>query len=420
MNKMENPKIFNSRLNIIDKFIEKNPECNNVIDDIKMVNEFEIVCEMCKKGEREGEKCECKEIRRKNKIIIKDRLKNMKQTVDFKNIIKNMSMKYIASGSTGHMFKIVNIDDETEYAMKVVPYPIKKDYGTIMNIKRPENVELLIIQILSDFVSNTKTPHVTLPVTTFNTNIRYFIKLRKHGLINNENEKYNEFLKKYYNKVYHNNVSILIGEWADSGNLLKYIAKNKESIKLIEWKVILFQVISTLAIIQGKYPTFKHNDFKSDNILLSRTILPENINKKNIIHEYKIINKTFKVPDIGYQIKIWDFDFSCIKPIINNIKVDSQWANDIGINSKKNKYYDIHFFVNTLIGSKNRTGFIADFMTNKSIPSEVKNFLTEIVPDKYREGDHISKKGRLMIDDQYTTPFKIISQSEFFKEFRKN
>jgi len=109
-----------------------------------------------------------------------------KKYLDFTQAINQIGGKllYFKSGSTGHTFKGVYPPDETKkksYALKVVAYPRKENYGDMYNIKRPENAELLMIRLLSFFVINKQTPHIVLPITTFNTSIKPFIKLTKNN-----------------------------------------------------------------------------------------------------------------------------------------------------------------------------------------------------------------------------------------------
>ena len=56
----------------------------------------------------------------------------------------------------------------------------------MFNIKRPENAELLMIKLLSEFIINKQTPHIVLPITTFNTSIKPFISLPKDNIVNNK------------------------------------------------------------------------------------------------------------------------------------------------------------------------------------------------------------------------------------------
>ena len=152
---------------------------------------------------------------------------------NFNQIRKNGKLLYIKSGSTGHTFKGVyppNEKNKESYAVKVVAYPKKEHYGDMYNIKRPENAELLMIKLLSQFVIKKQTPHIILPITTFNTSIKFFLDLSKDEFITDK--RYDAFLKKCSEGVYYNNVSILISEWATSGDLLYYIRKNYKSFKI--------------------------------------------------------------------------------------------------------------------------------------------------------------------------------------------
>ena len=79
-----------------------------------------------------------------------------KKYLDFNSTIRQLGGKllYIKSGSTGHTFKGVHPEDteKPNYAVKVVAYPKKDNYGDLFNVKRPENAELLMIKLLSFFV----------------------------------------------------------------------------------------------------------------------------------------------------------------------------------------------------------------------------------------------------------------------------
>ena len=108
----------------------------------------------------------------------------------------------------------------------------------------------------------------------------------------------------------------------------------------------MFQIIFTLAVIHKKYPGFRHNDLKANNILLQISTKP----KIPQYFQYQYENKTYRVPDIGVQVRLWDFDFSCIPDIINNQKVDAKWTNNINVKAEPNRYYDIHYFFATLLG----------------------------------------------------------------------
>lgn len=335
-----------------------------------------------------------------------------KKDLDFHEIINNIGgkLKYIKSGSTGHTFKGTYVKDGTKfnYAVKVVAYPKKNKYGSLHSTDRPENVELSMIRLLSYFVVNRRTPHVILPITTFNTNIRPFTELIHDKYVNNS-KKYQEFVDKYNNNEYHDSVSILISEWANCGDFLDYIRQNGKTFTSLDWKVFFFQIISTLAVIQSKYPSFKHNDLKANNILIHE------IAKQRKYFGYTVLKQRYHVPNIGFRLKLWDFDFASIKDVIENIKVNSKWATCYNISNETNRYYDIHYFFNTLI----KNGFYPEFMSSQNKAEDAKAFVNRIVPRKYQRGDLVHKKGRILVNDEYLTPADIL-KDKYFDEFRKN
>ncbi len=335
-----------------------------------------------------------------------------KKYLDFNSTIRQLGGKllYIKSGSTGHTFKGVHPEDteKPNYAVKVVAYPKKENYGDLFNVKRPENAELLMIKLLSFFVRNNQTPHIVLPMTTFNTSIKPFLSLPKNNIVNNK--KFDQFIKRYKKGEYYENVSVLISEWANAGDLLDYVRRNYKKFKLNHWRTMFFQFLSVMSIIQAKYPSFRHNDLKANNLLVNEI----GTTHSNSKFQYKINGQAYVVPNIGFQIKLWDFDFACIPGLIENSKVNADWTSKININPKKNRYYDIHYFFNTFT----KKGFFPEFWTEPEIPQRIKDFVKRIIPDKFRKGDLVSDRGRILVDDEYLTPDEIIKTDKLFKPMR--
>ena len=336
-----------------------------------------------------------------------------KRKLNFYRTIRQFGGKllYKKSGTTGHTFKgIINKNNNTiNYGVKVVAYPKRENYGSLFNVERPENAELMMIRLLSYFVVKSKTPHIVLPITTFNTSIQPFINLIKDGIVDKDNRKYLEFVKRYKKGEYYDTVSILISEWANCGDLLDFIRKRFDTeFTPLYWKVFFFQIISVLAVIQSKYPSFRHNDLKANNILVQETF------KQGTIGRYRVCKNKYIVPSIGYNLKIWDFDFACIPGIVENSKVNSEWTSRINIEPEQNRYYDIHYFFNTLI----KKGFFSEFLTSDAIPKEAKQFVKRIIPPKYRKGDQVAKKGRILSKDEHMTPNDILMYDPYFEEFR--
>jgi serine/threonine protein kinase len=355
-----------------------------------------------------------------------------KSVKSFKDMIGQIGGKllYIKSGTTGHTFKGISYPDPRNhdlcinYAVKIVAYPKKENYGNINDSARPENAELMMLKILSYFVVNNQTPHIVLPIATFNASIKMFVSLTRNNIVSNK--KYEQFVKRYKNDEFHDSVSVLISEWADGGDLLDYLRANFTKVSVREWRVIFFQLLSVLAIIQAKYPGFRHNDLKANNILLQKISASD----KNTIYKYNINNAEYYVPNIGLRIKLWDFDFACIPGIVDNSKVTADWTTKINVKPEPHPYYDVHYFFTTLTSKSFINDFFGSDSTGKpNVPKEVTDFIRRIVPDKLRTGNNATERGRLLLDFdaikrmseiKYKTPDEIIKHDPFFKKMRPN
>jgi len=336
-----------------------------------------------------------------------------KKLLNFNKIINQIggNLIYIKSGTTGHTFKgILPIEngEKISYAVKVVAYPRRREqYGEMNALQRPENAELVMIKLLSYFVVKKQTPHIVLPIGTFNTSIKPFVDLIKTNIVEENNKKYKEFVERYDKGQYHRHVSILISEWANKGDLLDFIKTNYKQFKLKHWKVIFFQLLSVLAVIHKKFPSFRHNDLKANNILVHK------ISPRKVLFSYVINGKKYYTPNIGYHIKIWDFDFACIPGIVDNAKVSAKWTDEINVSPEQNRYYDMHYFFNTLI----KKGFFPEFMSNQT-PIEAREFVNRIVPPKYQYGECVHERGRILVKSEYLTPDEVLKKDPFFEEFR--
>lgn len=339
--------------------------------------------------------------------------------------LMDMKMVYLRSGTTGHIFKIMNdTDDEKNYFIaKIMPYIKDEAYGKCDIPSRPENVDLIISKLMNELRIEGKTPHITKHFLSFKTNIEKFIKKFKSSVKKtNQNElnncierdgKYcmwNCFEKKYYDGEFENDALVLIEEHCES-DLLDYIRNNYATMTYKQWRIIIFQLLSTLATIHSKYPTFRHNSLKPNDVLVKK--VP--VNGHSEVFKYCIDSKNFYIPNIGLQIKINDFDFSSIEGIIENNKVNSEWCKSINISSKENKYYDIHYFFSTLTSER----FFPQFNEPNIVPEKIKNFIHRVIPEKYRLGsENVNPKGRILVNDEYTTPYKLIMEDPLFQKYR--
>jgi len=337
-----------------------------------------------------------------------------KKILDVKQLFAslNVKLKYIKSGTTGHTFKAVSkTDKDKAFAVKVCAYPKDDDYGAMNNIARPENTELQMLKVLSYLVVNGNSPHLVIPILCCNTSITPFINGTR-GTIDFDDQRnviYKKFIERYNQGEFENFVSVLVCEWCNGGDLLDYIRNNYQNMNLRQWKVIFFQILYTLARIHEKYPSFKHNDMKANNVLVNLTNLAT-----DEYFNYNLDNSRFLIPNVNISVKIWDFDFACIDGIVNNNKVNADWTNKMNITSKRNRYYDMHYFFNTLINKR----FFPQFYEG-GVPQEIVEFIHRIIPNEYRNGSkYVNKKGRLQVDIEYTTPHKVIMTDILFEKYR--
>ena len=160
---------------------------------------------------------------------------------------------------------------------------------------------------------------------------------------------------------------------------------------------------------------------KANNILVQKI---DQRNRNNyFLYRLTIENKIYEylVPNIGIQIKLWDFDFACIPGIVENSKVSSDWTDKINVKAVQNRYYDLHYFFNTLT----KKGFLPEFWDAKEIHHSVKQFVRDIIPEKYanpksenEDKPMVTDRGRILLDEEFTTPQRILLDHEFFNKIR--
>lgn len=351
--------------------------------------------------------------------IIGQNIQYPKKHVDLHAFITRTKtkLKYVSSGSGGHTFRgSMRLDNGQPfyYALKLVPMRASSSYGNANNVNRPENAEINALCYISKHVKSRSTPHIMCPITTFNTDIDCIRKLHfEKGRQTKDNKKFKklcEYLKLADDpSKYHPTISVLISEWANSGDLLSFLRKKYRTLTSMQWRVIMFQLLHPLAVIHRVDPKFRHNDFKANNILLHEGTDKTKWDK----HVYYRVGDTkFKIPNMGLSLRIWDFDFACIPGKVDNDKVTTKWCKKINVTPKQNQYYDVHYFFYTLFYH----AFLPDFFECKTVPKSVIDFIHRMVPPKARV--NVMKRGRTKLTDELLTPLQIILNDPFFNKFR--
>ena len=307
----------------------------------------------------------------------------------FESWTEKLKMK--GSGATGTVYKLCTHNDCSDkdsksYVVKIVhivdDQPEDEDdlYITLPfnSPNRPENYEFYVMDQLKTLVDNKNTPHITYPISFFHC------KNSTSGILNKEVIELTEGPSTYS--------SVLISEWANKGSLKDYMIKvlsdnYKTESKTIEQidahnneiiKNILFQVVYTLQCIKERFPNFRHNDLHLENLLVDE-IQIESCWIDEKYFKYTISGKNFYVPNLGFRILLWDYDFANFNNSNNtNFKLywnanpdnvqgnvsDALLKDQYGIFDKDSHEYDLYFFVNKLFTDLYQNRILTKHMDN--------------------------------------------------------
>ena len=226
----------------------------------------------------------------------------------------------------------------------------------VNDMQRGELINISMLYLLSDLVYNSKTKYITLPIMFFDLTWKDLKASNKTIAeeINKDNKKIADDKMCY----------VLITEHFFKMNPLKeYLVQNGKKLTSIEWKVLFFQILQALFQIQKSYPSFRHN--KLDLGAIDVYMTKANLDKK----EKKYIgNKSFSVPNVGFELRIGDFDKSNIQDTLDNKSTDKK---------TENTYYDIHHFFHSLLNIKDEL----------KMPKDISDFIERVVPEEYRTED---------------------------------
>ena len=217
-----------------------------------------------------------------------------------------------------------------------------KNRDTINSLKNSINNESLFSYLLSYLVISKKTKHILLPLMNIDVN-----------LVDIENIIDNITLSTIKNNILNGEIINICclqlkEHFFRTQNLKDYILENK-----CNYKLLIFQVLHTLAVIQSNYNGFTHNNLKLDNILL---YLKKDSNTYIEYEGFK--DNKYYIPDTLFDIKITNFDNSTLPNYYGN--------------TKNNAYYDIYTFLNDLINNTKCDVETNDFL-NRIIPKNIRN-----------------------------------------------
>ena len=377
------------------------------------------------------------------KISLIDNNKDSKQDIEiynnYKTDILNTRFKITAFNNDTKQIILKRYSDDYPVSIKINFY--KYNDTKINSLDTPINNDSLLSYLLSQLVLNKETNHILLPILNIDmlfTDIEHIIKT---------DNCYEKIIFAINNNEISNICCLQLREQFFKIMVLEdYLSKNKCS-----YKGLIFQVVHTLAVLQTKYPGFRHNNLLLKNIVIylkkpnDEYIIYNNFNKKS--HE------KFYVPNIGFDIKITNFENTIIPNLHgsshathiqrNNTNKDSIGSLDkksmifpskratirdsIGSFNKNdpnikfadqhNPYYDIYTFFNDFINTVKK-----DLSEKTSCNIETLEFFNKFIPEHLR--DATIGKSTESNSDKFNKNYNIVSpvdllNDKYFDEFKK-
>ncbi len=425
---------IDDRLNNLNKWLQIATKlCNEIPSDTKLCNEISSnnnnvsQTNVSQSNEQEAKK-----------IVLDENLNIKNDISDFieKINVQNGSMVILKSlkGTFGFPFEIV-LDDFMWFSkltlydigQKLPKLDMPSNYLKLPYIDKIEfhkkliaynnisvNTEQVVNAKLTQLVKDKINPHICL---LYGATELYD---KKHQFI------LETFIKRYKKSDRENLVNagkVLMSEWADLGDLSEYINNNMDNWDSETWTVVLFQLIAMLALINEKYPSFRHNDLSLPNILVQKTQLkPLEPNEYPGYYKYNIFGKTYCLPDIGFRLLLTDLDYATMKEFnITHEKIANDYTKKFGVSDDPNPSYDCHMALNWLDFCVLQLGL---YNKHNPIPEElvkVKEFIFDIIEEQYRGENNRNLKfhrfriGKKIVDK--LLPENILNH-KYFDKFR--
>jgi hypothetical protein len=377
-------------------------------------------------------------------------LRQLRQDIKKKRILLDESVENFGLREMTQLAEVKNKDEikgypflgvdkrDNRFSFKIVP--IEKKYN---KHKHPSFLECIFLKELTDAVIHKNiSPHIV-----------YYLGYQK---VSNKSKalKFLNLRQFEIEGAIHSSSNMLIADYIESGSLNNWIYdmyENKQTIDNTQWKIIAFQLIYTLAVLQKHYKMM-HNDCHYGNILIDTSV------QSGGYFVYKINKKKYYIPNTGIIPKFWDFEFT----ESYNDKIESAYTNqyilsDSNSNStessdehnvpyKYNDVYDLHYLLTSLLDlyiSEDLFDWILNMYPDELIPEEPvsSDTTTSCTESKKPESDNVSslldkltltssssgeyqrqylKDGRIIngIEEYFDLPNPMdLVENEFFSQF---
>jgi len=217
---------------------------------------------------------------------------------------EDISLKQIGTGKYSDIFAVHRGDDS--FAMKISYYTEdtiekfikKKRYGDLEGAKREKDQDSILVsekfsKVTAVLFDKKITPH--------------FVRVFEEQDVKNFAAKIPGLEKRLnnlttYQRMY-NHVAFMDLFDTDLTRLLTHKVLDDNEIK-----IVIFQILYTIAAAQHTLPNFRHNDLSTNNVLVRN-------NRKKMTFRYDVDGMVFYTPT-KYAVAVTDYDF--VRPINQN------------------------------------------------------------------------------------------------------
>ena len=314
---------------------------------------------------------------RKRRFILDESVPNfgfdkMSLLTKVDNVFQVKGYPMVASKVTSKILKGVKV------GLKIVPIETKypKD-------EHPSSLEIIALKELTkEIVCKNVSPHIA-----------YYLgsqkvpnKCKALKFLNLKRLEVEELIRTHSN--------ILISEFIEGNSLDTWVYDIYEDDRTIsdeEWRILVFQLVYTLAVIQKKYKLM-HNDMHYGNILIDTSLKKE----PGQYFVYTINGKKYYMKNTGYMAKLWDWEFGMVysdkiqdyypnkfiigkytfdrkKFITKEVELDSDESTEFNVPYNYNEIYDLHYFLTSLLDlyiSQELFDWIVSIYPDELIPRE--------------------------------------------------
>ena len=326
--------------------------------------------------------------------------KDSKQDIDiynnYKTDILNTRFKITSFNNDTKQIILKRYSDEFPTSIKISFY--KYNDTKINSLDTEINNDSLLSYLLSQLILNKQTTHILLPIL----NIDMLFTDIEHVLKNDD--CYDKIKSAINNNEISNICCCQLREQFFKIMVLEdYLSKNKCS-----HKGLIFQVIHTLAVLQTQYPGFRHNNLLLKNIVI---YLKKKNNQYNIYNNFnKKSNEKFYVPNIGFDIKITNFENTIIPNVYGSFNINNP---NIKFADQPNSYYDIYTFLNDFINIIKK-----ELEDEKKCNRETIEFFNKIIPVHLRDDKSNKSTNKFNKNYNIISPVDLLNDP-YFDEYKK-